>query len=73
MSYVATLVCDPSPSVLTGELVARARKASTNPASLEWLASGTAADITFVLSSTENARISIVLESQNGNLQFSLF
>jgi phosphoserine phosphatase len=56
MRHVATLVCDPCRPVLTGELVALASKALTNPASPEWLEPDIAVDIAFDLANPESAR-----------------
>jgi phosphoserine phosphatase len=56
MSRVATLVCDPSRPVLTGELVARAINALKNAARPQWLAPGIAVDIAFDLALPECAR-----------------
>jgi hypothetical protein len=56
MSYVATLVCDPSFPVLTGEMVARASKALANPGRPQLLEPGIAVDIPFDLANPESAR-----------------
>lgn len=56
MSYVATLVCDPSFPVLTGEMVARASKALANPERPQLLEPGIAVDIPFDLANPESAR-----------------
>jgi phosphoserine phosphatase len=56
MSYVATLVCDPSFPVLTGERVARASKALANLERPQLLEPGIAVDIPFDLANPESAR-----------------
>jgi phosphoserine phosphatase len=56
MRYVATLVCSPTLPALTGELVIRASKALTNPASPHWLEPGIAVDIAFDLATPESVR-----------------
>jgi phosphoserine phosphatase len=56
MSYVATLVCDPSFPVLTGEMVARASEALANLERPQLLEPGIAVDIPFDLANPESAR-----------------
>ena len=56
MRYVAALVCSPTLPALTGELVIRASKALTNPASPHWLEPGIAVDIAFDLATPESVR-----------------
>jgi phosphoserine phosphatase len=56
MSYVATLVCDPSFPVLTGEMVAHASKALANLERPQLLEPSIAVDIPFDLANPESAR-----------------
>src|SRR5215469_8884922 len=56
MRHVATLVCDPAVPILTGELVAQANKALTNPVLPLWLAPGIAVDTEFELAASDNQR-----------------
>jgi len=56
MTHVATLVCDPAISALTGEMLTRACNILTSPARPNWLAQGIAADIAFEPPAPDGAR-----------------